>query len=166
MPTNTQGVPVDQYKENLTKILTHEHIKAHSPKILLVTPPPIDEIRITELDMAMGHSQATRQAAVSATYSESARRVAAEIPGVVLIDLQKALLDKAISLTSEFDTSGPPLGYPQGKRGALEQLLPDGLHMSGGAYKVLYDLVLPHIEPFPAGKGVFPDWRVLNPGTL
>ncbi|KAI1484129.1 SGNH hydrolase [Daldinia eschscholtzii] len=166
IPTNTQGIPIEQYKENLTKIITHEYIVAHNPKILLVTPPPIDEIRITELDLALGHPQATRQAAVSAAYSETARKVAAEIPGVVLIDLQKAILDKAISLTADFDSSGPPLGYPGGKRGALEQLLPDGLHMSGEAYKVLFDIVKPHIGPFPEKKGVFPDWRVLNPGTL
>ncbi|OTA99177.1 hypothetical protein M426DRAFT_325373 [Hypoxylon sp. CI-4A] len=165
IPTNTQGIPIDQYKENLTKIVTHEHIKAHNPKILLITPPPIDEIRITVLDLAVGHTQATRQAAVSAAYSETARKVAAET-GVVLIDLQKALLDKAISSTPDFDASGPPLGHPGGKRGALEQLLPDGLHMSGEAYKVLFDLVKPHIGPLPQGQTVFPEWRVLNPGTL
>ncbi|KAI1376678.1 SGNH hydrolase [Hypoxylon crocopeplum] len=166
IPTNTQGVPIDRYKENLIKIITHDHIKAHNPKILLVTPPPIDEIRITALDLGWGHPQATRQAAVSAAYSETARKVAAEIPGVVLIDLQKALMDKAISLTTDLDVSGPSLGYPGGKRGALEQLLPDGLHMSGEAYKVFFDIVQPHIGPFPEGQAVFPDWRVLNPGTI
>ncbi|KAI1457268.1 SGNH hydrolase [Annulohypoxylon moriforme] len=166
VPTNTQGVPIDQYKKNLIKILNHDHIKAHNPKILLVTPPPIDEIRITELDLAAGHAQAVRQAAVSASFSETARKVAAEIPGVVLIDLQKAILEKAVSLTADFDASGPPLGYPKGKRGALEQLLPDGLHMSGVAYKAFFDIVRPHIGPFPEGQTVFPEWRVLNPGTL
>ncbi|KAI2472060.1 SGNH hydrolase [Annulohypoxylon bovei var. microspora] len=166
IPTNTQGVPIDQYKENLIKIITHDHIKAHNPKILLVTPPPIDEIRVTEIDLAMGHAQATRQAAVSAAFSETVRKVAEEIPGVVLVDLQKAILDKAISLTADFDASGPPLGYPGGKRGALEQLLPDGLHMSGEAYKVFFDIVKQHIGPFPQGQTVFPEWRVLNPGTL
>ncbi|KAI1393573.1 SGNH hydrolase [Hypoxylon trugodes] len=166
IPTNTQGVPIEQYKENLIKIITHDHIKAHNPKILLVTPPPLDEIRLTPLDTAVGHPQSTRQAAVSAAYSETARKVAAEVPGVVLIDLQKAIMDKAISLTPDFDANGSPLGHPGGKRGALEQLLPDGLHMSGEAYKVFFDIVKPHIDPFPEGKEVFPRWRELNPGTL
>ncbi|KAI1103812.1 SGNH hydrolase [Jackrogersella minutella] len=166
IPTNTQGVPIDQYKENLIKIITHDHIKAHNPKILLVTPPPIDEIRITELDLAGGHAQATREAAISAAYSETVRKVASETPGVVLIDLHKAILDKATSSTTDFDVSGPPLGYPKGKRGALEQLLPDGLHMSGAAYSVFFDIIKPHIGPFVAGQAVFPEWRVLNPGTL
>ncbi|KAI2639673.1 SGNH hydrolase [Hypomontagnella submonticulosa] len=166
IPTNTQGIPIDQYKENLIKIITHDHIKAHNPKILLVTPPPVDEIRITALDLALGHPQATRQAAVSAAYSETARKVAAEIPGVVVVDLQKAIMDKAVSTTPDLDASGPPLGYPGGKRGTLEQLLPDGLHMSGEAYKVFFDIVKPHIGPFPEGQAVFPDWRVMNPGTI
>ncbi|KAI1074689.1 SGNH hydrolase [Whalleya microplaca] len=166
IPTNTQGVPVDQYKDNLTKIITHEHVKAHHPKILLVTPPPIDEIRMTELDLAAGHPQVTRQAAISAAYSETARKVAAENPGVVLIDLQKAIMDEAIATTTDFDASKPPLGYPGGKRGALAQLLPDGLHMSGSAYKILFEIVKPHIGPFSDGTTVFPAWRVLNPGSL
>ncbi|KAL7626840.1 hypothetical protein AAE478_003614 [Parahypoxylon ruwenzoriense] len=166
IPTNTQGIPINQYKENLIGIITHDHIKAHNPKILLVTPPPVDEIRITELDLAVGQAQATRQAAVSAAYSETARVVAAEIPGVVLIDLQKAIMDKAISLTADFGAGGPPLGHPGGKRGVLEQLLPDGLHMSGESYKVFFDIVKPHIGPFLERQTVFPDWRVLNPGTL
>ncbi|KAI0011791.1 SGNH hydrolase [Xylariaceae sp. FL0662B] len=166
IPTNTQGVPIDQYKDNLVKIITHEHIKAHNPKILLVTPPPVDEIRITERDLAAGHPQATRQAAISAAYSETARKVAAEIPGVVLIDLQKAIMDKAIAMTTDWDASGPPLGYHGGKRGALEQLLPDGLHMSGLSYKVLFEFVKPHIGPFQDRDMVFPGWRVMNPGSL
>ncbi|OTA89634.1 hypothetical protein M434DRAFT_398450 [Hypoxylon sp. CO27-5] len=166
IPTNTQGVHIDQYKENLIKIITHDYVKVHNPKILLVTPPPVDEIKLQELDLAVGHKQATRQAAISAAYSETARKVAAEIPGIVLIDLHEAIMDKAISLTADFDASGPPLGHPEGKRGALEQLLPDGLHMSGEAYKVFFDIVKPHIGPFPEGQAVFPDWRVLNPGTL
>ncbi|KAI1505607.1 SGNH hydrolase-type esterase domain-containing protein [Biscogniauxia marginata] len=166
IPTNTQSVPIDQYRENLIKILTHEYITAHNPKILLVTPPPLDQLRLTELDLAYGHQEVTRQAAVSAAYSETCQKVASEVPGVVLIDLQKAIMEKAVALTPDFDASGPPLGYPQGKRGALERLLPDGLHMSGEAYKVFFDIVQPHIGPFPADFPVFPLWREMNPGSL
>lgn len=82
------------------------------------------------------------------------------MPGVVLVDLQKALMEKAISLTPDYDPSGPPLGYTEGgKRGALEQLLPDGLHMSGEAYRVLFDIVKPHIT-LPNDFYVYPDWRI------
>ena len=168
IPTNTQGIPIEQYKENLTKIITHDRIKAHSPKILLVTPPTLDEIRLTKLDLAEGHRECTRRAAVSAAYSEAARQVAAAVSGVTLIDLHKAVMEKAISLTADFDASGPPLGHPEGKRGALETLIPDGLHMNGDAYKVFFDLVKPHIGPLPTTKEgyVFPDWRQIHPGSL
>lgn len=87
--------------------------------------------------------------------------MAAEVPGVVLVDLQKALMEKAIAMTPDYDPSGPPLGYLDGgKRGALEQLLPDGLHMNGDAYKVLFDIVIPHITLPPDDYYVFPDWRI------
>ncbi|KAI1197364.1 SGNH hydrolase [Nemania serpens] len=166
IPTSSQGVPIDQYKENLIKIITHEHIKAHNPKILLITPPPLDEIKSSLIDSEHGHKEPVRKASVSAQYSEIVRQVAAEVPGVVLVDLQKALMEKAISLTPDYDPSGPPLGYTEGgKRGALEQLLPDGLHMSGEAYRVLFDIVKPHIT-LPNDFYVYPDWRIMNPGNI
>ncbi|KAI1122706.1 SGNH hydrolase [Nemania abortiva] len=166
IPTSSQGVPIDQYKENLKKLITHEHIKAHNPKILLVTPPPLDEIQSFETDKKNGHTEPVRKAAVSAEYSETVRQVAAEVPGVVLIDLQKALMDKAISMTDDYDPSGPPLGYSEGgNRGALEQLLPDGLHMNGHSYRVFFEIVEPHIE-LPDNYYVYPDWRILNPGNI
>ncbi|KAI1306618.1 SGNH hydrolase-type esterase domain-containing protein [Xylaria venustula] len=164
-PTTTQRVPIDQYKENLIRIITHEHIKVHNPKILLVTPPPLDEMQSFVTDIEKGHKEPTRKAAVSAQYSETVRQVAAELPGVVLIDLQKALMEKAISLTPDYDPSGPPLGHEGGKRGALEQLLPDGLHMSGDAYRILFDLVKSHIS-LPEDYYVYPDWRIMNPGNI
>lgn len=143
-----------------TIVVTHEHIKAHNPKILLVTPPPLDEIQSYATDLQHGHKERVRKATVSAQYSETVRQVAAELPGIVLIDLQKAIMEKAISLTPGYDPSGPPLGYPEGnKRGALEQLLPDGLHMSGEAYRVFLNIVEPHIK-LPDDYYIYPDWRI------
>lgn len=117
-----------------------------------------------EVDLQRGHPQVSRHASVSAAYSDAARRIASEVPGVTLIDLHKGLMDKAISLTPGFRADGPPLGYPETGRGGLAQLLPDGLHMSGEAYKVFFDLVEPHIGPFPEGcEGYpFPGWQTLN----
>ncbi|GKT43845.1 isoamyl acetate-hydrolyzing esterase 1 [Colletotrichum spaethianum] len=171
MDTTTQHVPLKDYKENLLKIVTHPNITAHNPKILLVTPPPIDEIRITELDLAWGHTKATRTSKISAEYTQAARDVAAEVPGVVLIDLWQALMDHAVSKTPGFKTGGPLLGTPElGEQGGLADLLPDGLHMSGEAYRVFYKTVVPHIGQEWAGLPeddrtgyIFPDWRDLNP---
>ncbi|KAH8894825.1 SGNH hydrolase [Thozetella sp. PMI_491] len=168
LPTNKQHVPLEQYSANLSAIVTHPSITAHNPKIFVVTPPPLDEIRITALDLAWGHPAATRQAKVSASYSEAARQVAAAHPGVTLIDLWQALMDRAIAKTPGYDPKGPMLGDPEGgQRGYLEQLLPDGLHLSGEAYQVFYDIVKPHLGSEWAGTAeedrvgfVLPDWRV------
>jgi len=168
VPTNFQHVPLDKYKANLARIITHRNITAHKPKIFIVTPPPLDQIRVTELDLANGHPTALRQTKNSAAYSEAARQVAAENPGVTLIDLQKALMDRAIEMTPGFDPKkGHALGDPaSGMRGYLEHLLPDGLHLSTEAYRIFYELVRPHVGAEWAGTRdeervgyVLPDWR-------
>lgn len=122
--------------------------------------------------MANGHARSIRSAAISATYSEITRQVAREIPGVVSIDLYGGIMNKAIELSpAEYQPGGPLLGTPEnGKQGGLDSLLPDGLHMSGEAYKVLLREVLPHVGQEFAGLPeddrtgyVYPDWRVLSP---
>lgn len=83
--------------------------------------------------------------------------MAAESAGVTLIDLWKAIMDTAIAKTPGFDTNGPLLGHPEGVRGYLEHLLPDGLHLSSESYRIFYDIVRSHI---PGGDRVLPDWQV------
>ena len=164
-----QHCPIDQYKENLGKIIHHPSIEAHKPKILLVTPPPLDELKHGRLNKKEGFKASIRQHAVSAAYSEKAREVARENPGVVLIDLWQALMDKAIEMTpGDYQSGGPWLGSPEnGKSGGLDTLLPDGLHMSGDAYRVFFEAVRPHIGTEWAGLEseagfVYPAWKQLN----
>ncbi|KAK3357439.1 SGNH hydrolase-type esterase domain-containing protein [Lasiosphaeria hispida] len=166
LATNHQHVTLDRFKANLASIITHPTIAAHKPKIFLVTPPPLDEIRLTRLDLAAGHASATRHTRISAAYSEAVRQVAAQ-QGVTLVDLHKALMDTAIAKTPGFDPSGPALGDPEcGVRGHLEHMLPDGLHMSAESYRIFYSIVQPHVgsewegAPDEEKAGyVFPDWR-------
>jgi lysophospholipase L1-like esterase len=178
-------VSLEEYKNNLARLAGHPRVAAHGCKVLVVTPPPLDEIRRTELDVAQ-HGRATREQARTAAYSQAAREVAAELaqqqqqmekrssssPSVVCVDLAKALMDHAVANTPGWDASQPPLGSAAGgRRGYLERLLPDGLHMSGEAYRVLWALVEPEIEPrFPNDNTegyVWPVWREapwLEPG--
>lgn len=167
-PELKQHVPKDQYKANLAKILSHPAIKAHNPKILLVTPPPVDEIQCKKSDLTNGWPDVSRYAALSAEYSQIARDVAAET-GVVSVDLYQALIDYAVAKTPGYDPQGKArLGtFELGESGKLGELLPDGVHLSGEAYKVFFDIVLPHIHPEwandPGHKGfLFPDWRDLH----
>ncbi|KXH33481.1 GDSL-like Lipase/Acylhydrolase [Colletotrichum nymphaeae SA-01] len=168
IPTNSQQIPLDQYKHNLKAILTHPTIRAHDPKILLVNPPPLDEIRMLERDLEKGHGQASRSAAVSKTYSDAALAVASEVTGVVPIDLYGAVMRRAEQMTIGFSRSSLPLGSPGGERGGLEVLVPDGLHLGGEGYRVLFELVKPHIGPFDESREDYrhPDWKILNPGSL
>lgn len=164
IPTNTQGIPLEDYIANLKAIITHPHIASHSPTILLVTPPPVDEIKLTVIDKAAGHATAIRTVARSSSYSQAAREVASNTPGVVLIDLHKALYDLAVSKTPGWDESKGILGDPaSGERGYLKSLLWDGLHLSEEAYMVFNDLAKKHIKC--PEETVLPDWRKMNPNN-
>lgn len=171
LENTAQHVPIEQYKKNLETIISHPHIQAHKPKIMLVTPPPLDEIKATKIDLEKGFPQCTRTSATSASYSEQVRQITREQPDVILIDLWKGLMDRAIEMApNDYQPGGPWLGSPEnGKQGGLDTLLPDGLHMNGEAYQVLYGLIKPHIGPHwtgnpehDRGEYVLPDWRDIN----
>lgn len=104
-----------------------------------------------------------RESARSASYSQAAREVAASVPGTVVVDLQKALMDLAVEKTPGWDGTKGVLGsLESGKRGYLPNLLPDGLHMSGEAYKVLWGLVKSEFDvPVKGNAGyTWPEWKV------
>lgn len=170
VPVDNQGLPLDQYRANLHRILTHPRVTAHGAKILLVTPPPLDEIRTTELD-GPKHGQSLRRTARSAAYSQAAREVAAAVPGTVLVDLHRALMEVAVAKTPGWGAgAGAGAGaavlgsLESGERGYLANLLPDGLHLSGEAYRVLWDLVRGELDVPAPGEGTagyaYPAWTV------
>lgn len=139
---------------------------------MLVTPPPLDELKTTTEDQAEGFECSIRRAAISAQYSQKARDVAAEYENVTLIDLYQAIMDKAIEMApGDYERGGPLPGTPEnGKHAGLRELLPDGLHLSGLAYREFYKIVRPHIGKEWEGLGendrtgyVFPDWRAFEP---
>lgn len=164
MEEENQHVDLDAFTANLRNIITHPHITGHKPHVVLVTPPPLDEIRFAKEDLEKGKPYVTRHAKISASYAEAVRKVAGEVDGVVLVDLWKAVMDVAVANTPGFDASSGLLGDPSsGQSGYLEELLPDGLHMNGKAYKIFFDAIAPHIpeNPSPTNEDyIFPDWRV------
>jgi len=99
---------------------------------------------------------------ISADYSQKAREVAEEVPGVILVDLWQAIMDAAIKDTNDYTPGDGNLG--EQTQGALPSYLPDGLHMSGKAYEVFYNVLSPHIKGDWSTRGtVFPEWRDINP---
>ena len=172
LPGTWQHVPLEEYGDNLSAIITHPHIQAHNPKIILVTPPPLDEIKEAEGDKNEGFPEPIRRAAVTMQYAQKARDVAAKHENVILIDLWQALMDRAIEMVpGDYGKGGPLPGTPEnGKRAGFDVLLPDGLHMSGQAYRIFYNLLAPHIGPEWENLAEndrtgyrFPDWREFAP---
>ncbi|KZV96497.1 GDSL Lipase/Acylhydrolase [Exidia glandulosa HHB12029] len=133
VPGFTHHVPLERFKTNLGTMLSMLRDPSsdwyHTPeqtKILLVTPPPIEE-------KAVAHWLATafeppfsmdRKFANTKMYADAVRAVGAE-RGVPVIDMWSAIWDAAGQTTE-----------------GLGQFLPDGLHLNAAGYKYAYDLIV------------------------
>lgn len=160
-------MPLATYKSNLKELLTHPLIQAHNPRIIVVTPGPIDASRWAEHETAKGVSVMVRKAEVTAQYAIAAKEAAAELgPNVAVVDLWNAFMDEAIRNTPDYDPNGPMLGsHKGGKCQALLDLLVDGLHFTGAGYRLYYKELIaaitakwpdqsPENMPWP-----FPPWQ-------
>jgi lysophospholipase L1-like esterase len=131
-----QYVPLKVYKQNLQGLITHPAVVAHRPKIILVTPPPIDENQQEEVDAMRGYPLC-RRADVAAEYAEAARQVGAENGDLLAVDLWSAVMAEAIRSAPNHDPNGPVLGSKQlGSNEALVGLAPDGLHFGSAGYSI------------------------------
>jgi isoamyl acetate esterase len=142
-----QHVPLQVYKQNLKALVTHPVVAVHHPKIILVTPPPIDEMRQEEVDAAKGYPLC-RRASVTAEYAEAARQVGAEIGGdLMVLDLWSAVMAEAIRRTPNPNPNGPILGTKQlGSSKAPTSLMPDGLHLGNAGYSIFLQALLSALE--------------------
>ena len=135
-PGTRQHVPLDEYRANLVKIVTDARIAAHDPKIVLMTPPPVDETAWERFCEEWNFPQ-VRRAAVTRQYAEAVREVAAEI-GVGVVDLWSIFMERA-----GWEPGNPLLGSkepgqsPSGD--GLAGLLSDGLHLSGEGNKLVFE---------------------------
>ncbi|KAH9219859.1 SGNH hydrolase-type esterase domain-containing protein [Leptodontidium sp. 2 PMI_412] len=162
-----QHVALDKYRENLRTILTHPSITAHSPKILLVTPPPVNEVHLQENDFEKGYSELTRVQKVTAQYAGVVRELATEFKdkNVVQVDLWTALMKEGARLTPGYVDDGKMIGtLEKGDNPGLRSLLLDGLHLTAAGYKVFLDEVVPVVGPEWAQESelepnwIFPHW--------
>lgn len=169
LPTSSsnQHVPLPQYAENLKKILNHPSVRAHSPKIILVVPPPVDGDRCVAAGLVKGVTEVRRLAAITAEYCKAARAVGESELGDrgVVVDLWTKFMDEAIANTPDYDSKSPLLGSRSlGECKALVDLLHDGLHMTAKGYKLFFDAVVTAVsETWPADdpekmEMVHPEW--------
>lgn len=91
---NGQHVPLDQYKKNLVDLVTHPKVTAHKARLLLVTPPPIEERRLEHRVKSQGYSKLNRSNIVTKQYADASREVAADMK-VACVDLWTAFMSKA-----------------------------------------------------------------------
>ncbi|PBP17839.1 ubiquitin carboxyl-terminal hydrolase 19 [Diplocarpon rosae] len=152
LPDNPTGqhVPLEKYRANLEGILTHPSIIAHDPTILLVTPPPINEVHLQEQDFAKGQAAVSRHQAVTAKYADVVRHIAEDATNkkVVLVDLWAALMKEAARFTPNYVDDGTIIGsLEKGDNQGLRALLNDGLHLTGAGYRVFLDEVVPFVGP-------------------
>ncbi|KAI9808390.1 MAG: hypothetical protein M1827_007487 [Pycnora praestabilis] len=136
-----QHVPLPKYRDNLIAILTHPTIRAHSPNLILITPPPVDEYGLEESDRLRGIKHVMRTAEHTKLYADATREVGEEL-GPAVLDLWTVIMRLA--------------GWKQGdalvgskhvpRSPVLRSLLRDGVHFNGDAYKILYTKMMETIE--------------------
>ncbi|KKY15154.1 putative histidine phosphatase superfamily clade-2 [Phaeomoniella chlamydospora] len=121
---HSQHVPLDEYQENLKKIVNHPMITIHKPQILLLTPPPVNEHQFMFPD---------RTAERTKTYADALKKTAQEL-NLPVVDIWSAFLRKA-----GWQDGDPLLGRKDVEESdKLKQLLLDGLHFTPAGYKVMY----------------------------
>jgi len=130
----------------LKKILTHPCITGHNPTILLVTPPPVNEVHLEAEDFKKGYSAVTRHQSVTAKYAEAVRAIADEFKDqkVLLVDLWAAMMKEGARLSPGFIEGGALLGsLERGDSDGLRSLLVDGIHLTGDGYALFLKEVMP-----------------------
>lgn len=98
-------------------------MKAHSPHIILITPPPFEESVLKQLQEDWGYTGETRKAKDSAEYAEIVREVGKET-GLSVLDIWSAFMDKAGWHAG--DSLPIPGSIELGRSAALAELMYDG----------------------------------------
>ncbi|KAL8693543.1 MAG: hypothetical protein Q9224_003733 [Gallowayella concinna] len=116
-----QHVPLDTYKRNLGEIVQHQSVTPHRPRIILVTPPPIDEYALEASDAAKGVLGVRRKAEHTMLYAEACRKVGQDL-GLVVLDLWSIFMEAA-----GYKPGKPLPGSKKVEKNAvLHRLLSDG----------------------------------------
>lgn len=87
-------MPLDRYKQNLIDIIQHPKIQAQQPRIILVTPPPVNEYATELNDAGKGIHERRRTADHTKLYADVVREVA-KSQKVGLLDLWTVLMKHA-----------------------------------------------------------------------
>ncbi|KAJ3148744.1 hypothetical protein HDU89_004594 [Geranomyces variabilis] len=155
--TNVQAVPIAQYKENLTTLISQIRNNDPATRILLLTPPPPHE-GDWAAHCAEINSDPARQASRTREYADACAEVAhADKSGnVAVLNTWNVLL--------------PPNGAYNAE--TVKPLLSDGLHFGQGANSLLGPAVLEAVgREWPELKADNikmngPYWRDIDPADI
>ncbi|PQE09327.1 GDSL Lipase Acylhydrolase family protein [Rutstroemia sp. NJR-2017a BVV2] len=90
-PSTKQYVPLEQFRTNLVNIITYPLVKAHNPRIILVTPAPVDEATCRETNAEWGNSDDPRRVKDTLAYRDMVLQVGSEL-GHPVVDLWSAMM--------------------------------------------------------------------------
>ena len=90
---NKQHIPLDEFKTNLEKIVTHPQVVAHNPRIILIAPPPINEHLWWPRDQESGYPSVSRTAATTKQYADAVVEIGAKL-NLPVVNLWKAFMAK------------------------------------------------------------------------
>ncbi|EPS29415.1 hypothetical protein PDE_04364 [Penicillium oxalicum 114-2] len=159
VPSHVQHVPIEIYKENLQKIIQHPATQAHNPRLIIITPPPVNEYQLKEFDDAKDTAHPSRTAQRAKEYAEAAKEVGAALK---------------VPVADVWGTFMSTVGWQEGQaligsrdlpaNHGFSNLFTDGLHLTAAGYRLVYDEVrktiknnYPDLDP-SALPMVFPAW--------
>ena len=120
--SNGQHVPLETYKLNLRDIVTHPVVQAHEPRIILVTPPAVEERLLEQRVKSFGYKELNRSNAVTKLYADAVHEVG-KANNIAVLDLWSAFMTEAGWKAG--DPLPGSLSVP--KNAGLRRLLVDGL---------------------------------------
>lgn len=123
----SQHVPLQRFKQNLSTIITYPAVQKQAPRIILVTPPPMNEYPAEENDKLKGIPAPRRKAEHTRLYAEAVKDVASQ-HDVALVDLWTLFMNHA----GWEENSNPQAQIPGSKslepNSVLRMLLHDGMY--------------------------------------
>ncbi len=155
-------------------MINSPEVQAHKPRVLVVTPPPIDEHQQMIADGTRGFTQVRRTTENTRRYAETCREVGSQL-GIPVVDIWTTFL-----LHAGWTGGDPILGSrnlaPSGTLqslfsdgeclsathvnasiGARRRLMRQGLHLTPAGYKLVFDEVM---------KGIKEHYPSLDPDRL
>jgi lysophospholipase L1-like esterase len=137
---DNQHVSLGDFETALREIVGYEVLKAHGTKVILITPPPIDEHQLDGTDMRRG-----RTAENTARYSAAVRDLAKEL-NVPVVDCWSLFMKKAGWAGNANEGKSLPGSLRVEQSNVLVKLLSDGLHLTTVGYELLYHELMRVIE--------------------